>query len=120
MSKLTEKPATSASSVTNFITETANGLRKLSIAGLVGMFPKVQFGSVTITPSAANTPTKAHITFPEPFSNTPVVVVSPHTTVPGTSVTGCGAYGESADGCDIYLTRNNTTATVVRWVAVSV
>lgn len=77
----------------------------------------IQCGRVTITPSAANTPTYASIYFFPSFAEPPLVVASPLTTQPGTSVTGVGIADITVSGCKIYLTRNNTTTTGIHWIA---
>ena len=83
--------------------------------------PRIACGKVTITPIAANTPTKVAITFPEGlFSTAPTVTVTPHTSVPGTGVTGVGIINQTKDGCEIYLTRTGTSATTVSWQAIEV
>lgn len=79
--------------------------------------PEIQHGSVSITPSAANTPTAKTITFAKEFSGTPTVIVSADTAVPGTAMLGVGTANRSATGCTIYLTRANTIATTVNWIA---
>ena len=74
-------------------------------------------GTVTITPSAANTPTSAAVTFPAALTGSTFYgVACAATTVPGTQVTGVGISGESSTGCTIYVTRTNTTATIVRYI----
>lgn len=80
--------------------------------------PQIQRGSVTITPTAANTPTSFELTFPKEFSGTPTVIVSMATSVPGTTVLGVGVNSVSKTGCKIWATRTNTTDTVVNWIAV--
>ncbi len=80
--------------------------------------PEVQRGTATITPSAANTPTGLAVSFGEDFSGTPIVTASAASTTPGTQVTGVSAYGSTYAGTTIYVTRTNTTATGVNWVAV--
>ena len=80
--------------------------------------PEIQRGSVRITPSAANTPTSVNITFEKPFSGTPTVIATPYTSVPGTTVTGVAVNGASATGCTLWVTRTNTTETVIHWIAV--
>lgn len=80
--------------------------------------PEIQRGSVTIKPTAANTPTSADVTFPKAFSGTPTVIVTPATSVPGTTVVGAGVNTVSATGCKIWTTRTNTTDTVINWIAV--
>ena len=80
--------------------------------------PQIQHGKATITPSAANTPTSVDVTFPKAFSGTPTVIVSPATAVPGTTVIGAGVNSVSSTGCKIWVTRINTTNTVVNWIAI--
>ena len=80
--------------------------------------PQIQRGSVTIKPSAANTPTPADVTFAKAFSGTPTVIVTPATSVPGTTVLGAGVNSVTATGCKIWTTRTNTTDTVINWIAV--
>ena len=72
-------------------------------------------GSVSITPSAANTPTAAAVSWS--LRKKPTVVVTPQTGVPGTLVLGCGASSITKTGADIWVTRTNTTATIVHYVA---
>lgn len=82
---------------------------------------RVLTGMVTVTPSAANTPTSVTVTFPAGrFTATPIVVAIPHTTAPGTQVTGVGIGASSASGCTIVGTRTNTTAFTVSWIAIQV
>lgn len=78
----------------------------------------IQWGSVNITPSAANTPTKVTVKFPTAYDYTPDIMVSGYTTAPGTSVTGVAHGADSATSTDIYVTRTNTTATTIRWLAI--
>lgn len=75
-------------------------------------------GSVNITPTAANTPTKVTVAFGKTFPATPMVVACAYSTLPGTVVTGVSSGAASTTGTDIYVTRTNTTATTIRWVAV--
>lgn len=75
-------------------------------------------GTVNITP-VANTPTSIGITFPAGrFASAPVVTVTAATTVPGTQVTGVGVSNITSSGCDIFVTRTNTTVTIMNWMAV--
>ena len=78
----------------------------------------IQWGSVNITPSAANTPTSASLKFPIAYDYTPSIKVSSSTTVIGTSVLGVAHASDSASGTDLYVTRSNTTSTGVRWLAI--
>ena len=80
--------------------------------------PEIQHGNVSIVPSAANTPTGLAVTFEKSFSGPPDIIASSHTSVPGTTVIGVGTSSRSATGCMIYVTRTNTTATTVNWIAI--
>lgn len=77
----------------------------------------LQCGRVTVTPSAADTPTAVKVQFDEPMWKTPMVVVSARTAVPGTTVTGVASQDESETGFTLYVTRKNTNATSVAWIA---
>ena len=80
--------------------------------------PEIQKGSVSIVPSAANTPTAKIVTFDKQFSGTPAVVANPLTGVPGTVVLGVAAANPNESQVTIYLTRTNTTSTGVQWIAI--
>lgn len=77
----------------------------------------IQWGRVSITPSAANTITSKVIQFPIAFSASPVVQVSPNAGVP--NYLTC-SYSASASELTLYMTRTNTTATWVSWIAVGI
>ena len=82
---------------------------------------RVLTGTVSIVPSAANTPTSVAVTFPAGrFTATPIVVAIPHTSAPGTQVTGVGISDRSASGCTIVGTRTSTTSFTVGWIAIQV
>ena len=81
--------------------------------------PEVQRGSVDITPSAANTPTSKIIAYPKAFSDVPIIVTNPLTSVPGTTILGVSANGISTTQASIYLTRTNTVTTTIYWLAVN-
>ncbi|WP_327349652.1 hypothetical protein OG772_20430 [Streptomyces sp. NBC_01321] len=79
------------------------------------------FGSVTITPSAANTPTSATVSGLHVAGTTFRAFVTANTTVPGTGgVTGVGASSVSATGLTVWLNRAGTTATTVYWMMVGI
>jgi small ligand-binding sensory domain FIST len=78
---------------------------------------RIEYGSVSITP-VANTPTAEAVTFDTPFTSVPKLFVNPHTAYPGTQVLGVSASGITTDGCNVYITRTNTTSTVIDWMAV--
>lgn len=82
---------------------------------------RIAAGRIDITPTAANAPTSAEIRFADGlFSATPVVTVTPITTVPGTEIKGVSASGASREGFRIYLTRSNTVTTGVYWQAIQI
>lgn len=78
-------------------------------------------GSVTITPSAANTPTSALVTF-NVTGSTVRGYATARTTVPGvrspvgaSGVTGVGVSSETNTSMLVWVNRENTTNTVVNW-----
>lgn len=77
----------------------------------------IQWGTESITP-VANTPTKKAVTFAVAYADSPVVLTTAQTTVPGTSVTGDAAASITETGFDCYVTRNSTTATSIGWLAI--
>lgn len=71
-------------------------------------------GRVSITPSAANTPTSTTITGLGMSGSGPVrAYATASTTVPGTSVTGVGCTSADRDGVTIWVTRANTQPTAI-------
>lgn len=83
----------------------------------------IAWGTVTITPSAANTPTSAAVTGLNVQGSTFVAFTSPVTSRPGSTgtpdgVTGTSANGISATGLTVWLNRQNTTATSVNWMVI--
>lgn len=74
-------------------------------------------GQVTITPSAANTPTSLAVTGLN-LTGTVRVVATANTAAPGTTVTGVGVTGVSGSGFTLWVTRTNTSPTAVNWVAI--
>lgn len=82
----------------------------------------IQWGTVTITPTAVNTATPATITFPMPFAETPVVTATVATTVPQnvslSIMRGGDGVSDNKREAAIIITRNGATATGVNWMAV--
>ena len=70
-------------------------------------------GRLTITPSAANTPTGVTFSYGYTYNNTPRAVACPETSVVGTAVLGVSVGNITTTSCNLYLTRTNTTATPV-------
>lgn len=74
-------------------------------------------GAVTITPSAANTPTSKAVTWTA-MAGVPHIALGAYTGVPGTQVTGVGFTNPSATGCSIVVTRTNTSAFTTHYIAI--
>lgn len=74
-------------------------------------------GAVSITPSAANTPTSKAVTW-SAMAGTPHIALGAYTGVPGTQVTGIGFNNPSATGCSIVITRTNTSGFTVNYIAI--
>lgn len=101
----------------------AEAVRAKSASGVTGKIQMasgmtIQWGQVVITPSAANTPTEAAVEFYIPYKSIPFVVTNPASTAPGTVVIGTCAASISETGFNAILTRSNTTATGIRWLAI--
>ena len=74
-------------------------------------------GRVTITPSAANTPTSKAVTWPA-MAGVPHIALGAYTSLPGTQVTGVAFSYPSATGCQIFVTRTNTGAFATHYIAI--
>ena len=79
----------------------------------------IQWGTVSITP-VVDTPTSAEVTFPQKYSQTPLVFVAPVTSVPESCSIGVrrDAVADPRVSNIIVLTRSGTTTTVINWVAI--
>lgn len=75
-------------------------------------------GSVSITPSAANTPTSKSVSFGKTFPSAPQVVVTPESSVAGTTLTGWAVTNITTTGFTAWVTRGNTTSTTLHWIAI--
>ena len=102
-------------SLASLSTQTQAG--QVELGGLL-----IQWGGVSITPSAANTPTTALVTFPRAYSATPTVFVTPVSSVPETlSVAiqrGNDVVGDNKAKVAVTLTRSGTTSTGINWLAI--
>jgi hypothetical protein len=81
----------------------------------------LQWGEVTITPTAANTVTSTEITFPKAYEFAPFITASPQIAYPDACTCSIGVGSTSAGakaGMKIYMTRTNTSATNFRWFSV--
>ena len=77
----------------------------------------IQWGRVSIVPTAANVVTEQIINFPIAYSKIPNFQVEARSTVPQ-NITYSGT--ATIDGASIFLTRNNTSSTSLVWLAVGV
>jgi hypothetical protein len=75
-------------------------------------------GTVTITPSAANTPTSSVVSGLSLRGSTFYAFATAQTAAPGSNVTGVGTTAVTASGLTVWVTRTNTTATVVNWMVI--
>lgn len=94
---------------------------------VLGIFTasNIAYGTVTITPSAANAPTSAPVSGLNIAGSTFVAFTSPVTSRPGSTGTPDGVTGTSANtvtstGLTVWLNRQNTTATSVNWLVIGV
>lgn len=82
----------------------------------------IQWGSVTITPEAAGTPTTAIVTFPQAYTATPAVFTTPVSSVPHTLSVAVQRSAElvtdNKKAVAVTLTREGTTATGIYWLAI--
>jgi hypothetical protein len=76
------------------------------------------YGQVTINPSAANTPTSLAVTGLSLAGSTFYAYATAQTGAPGTNVTGVGVTAITSTGLTVWVTRTNTTATVINWMVI--
>ena len=76
----------------------------------------IQWGRVSITPTAANTVTKSAINFDKVFQGIPAVFTELSSGAPATMDISAGDI--TPTGFNIYLQRTNTTATSIMWFAI--
>lgn len=78
----------------------------------------ITYGQVSITPSAANTPTSATVSGLGLTGTTFYGLATASTIVPGTVVTGVSTTNVTADGLTVWVTRTTTAATFVNWMVI--
>lgn len=82
----------------------------------------LQWGAVSITPSAANVATGATVTFPISYAVIPSVFLAPVTQAPDIMSVGVMRSGDYVSDATkqvgIMLVRTNTTATTINWLAI--
>ena len=76
----------------------------------------MQWGRVSVAPDTANVTKSFEISYPIEFTHAPIVHAHVHTSAP--SVVSVSASVGGVSGFTLYLTRTNTTAGWVSWIAV--
>ena len=97
---------------------------KQQIASLNGRYLtpqglRLQWGTVTITPTAADAPTSAIVNFPLSYASTPLVFTQEVTSVPQN--VAIGVMRNSVDPLkqiEVVLTRADTVSTVINWFSI--
>lgn len=89
---------------------------------VLGVFTSsnIAYGQVSITPSAANTPTSVNVTGLSMKGSTFYGFAVAATSVPGSVVTGASATAVTSTGLTVWATRTNTTLTLVNWLVIGV
>lgn len=82
----------------------------------------MQWGLVSITPTAADTPTSVLVAYPQVYADTPAVFATLATSVPQSVSVGiqrtASLVPDTKKGIAVTLTRNSTTSTGVYWLAI--
>lgn len=78
----------------------------------------IQWGKVSVTPTAANTTYNMAVKFPTAFSTKPNVFIIGQSSVPQNFSFAIGQGGTDMDAFDIYINRTTATATSFHWVAI--
>jgi hypothetical protein len=91
-----------------------SGACDMDVAGVLTA-GSLAFGQVSITPSAANTPTSVNITGLTVQGSTFLGYAVATTAAPGSQVTGASATSVTSTGLTVWVTRTNVTATLVNW-----
>lgn len=78
----------------------------------------VQWGRQTVTPTAAGTTTTQAMTFGKTYNGTPVVMVTPVTSVPHN--VRASVANVNSTGFDLVLNRTDTVGTGIQWVAIGI
>lgn len=80
----------------------------------------IQWGTITVTPTAEDTPTSGFVTFGYPFAETPLVFAQEVTSVPQNVAVGVmrSNVADPKTQVEIVLARAGMTPTVINWFAV--
>lgn len=80
----------------------------------------IQWGKVSVTPTAANTTYNMAVKFPTAYSKKPNVFIIGQSSVPQNFSFAIGQGGSDFDAFDIYINRTTATATSFHWVAIGI
>lgn len=89
---------------------------------ILGVLTSANFawGQVSITPSAANTPTSVNVTGLNLKGTTFLGYAVATTAAPGSNVTGSSATAVTSTGLTVWTTRTNTNTTFVNWLVIGI
>jgi hypothetical protein len=96
-----------------------NGPCDMDIAGVLTA-GNMAWGQVSITPSAANTPTSINVTGLSLQGTTFLGYAVATTAAPGSQVTGASASSVTSSGLTVWVTRTNTSQTFVNWLVIGI
>jgi hypothetical protein len=91
----------------------------MDIAGVLTA-GNMAWGQVSITPSAANTPTSINVTGLSLQGTTFLGYAVATTAAPGSQVTGASASSVTSSGLTVWVTRTNTSQTFVNWLVIGI
>lgn len=80
----------------------------------------IQWGKVSVTPTAANTTYNMAVKFPTAYSKKPAIFIIGQSSAPQNFSFAIGQGGSDVDAFDIYINRTTATATSFHWVAIGV
>ena len=78
----------------------------------------IQWGKVSVTPTAANTTYNMAVKFPTAYSTKPDVFIIGQSSAPQNFSYAIGQGGSDVDAFDIYINRTTASATSFHWVAI--
>ena len=78
----------------------------------------IQWGKVSVTPTAANTTYNMAVKFPTAYSTKPAVFIIGQSSAPQVFSFSIGQGGTDVDAFDIYINRTTATATSFHWMAI--
>lgn len=80
----------------------------------------IQWGKVSVTPTAANTTYNMAVKFPVAYSKKPAVFIVGQSSAPQVYSASIGQGGTDVDAFDIYINRTTATATSFHWMALGI